>query len=81
MTTQYVRSFKRLSRSLQDRLIIQERLFRANALDPRLRTHKLKGHLRLLWAYSVDYSHRILFEFKGPDTVLYHDVGSHEVYR
>ncbi|MBI4678693.1 MAG: hypothetical protein HY748_14030 [Elusimicrobia bacterium] len=55
--------------------------FRADAFDPRLKTHALKGNLKGLWAYSVDREHRILFEFLAADEALYHDIGLHEIYR
>jgi len=55
--------------------------FRVNAFDPRLKTHPLKGKLKGLWSYSVDYHHRVLFEFLAHEEVLYHDIGSHDVYR
>jgi hypothetical protein len=29
----------------------------------------------------VDRRNRVLFEFIGTDSVLYHDVGDHDVYR
>ncbi len=56
-------------------------MFKANAFDPRLRTHRLHGELRSLYSYRVTLACRVLFEFTGPDSVLYHDVGSHDVYR
>ena len=59
----------------------KDQRFRANPFDARLRTHALKGRLKGLWSYSVDYRHRILFEFLPHGAVLYHDIGSHDVYR
>jgi mRNA-degrading endonuclease YafQ of YafQ-DinJ toxin-antitoxin module len=81
VTGKYARSFRKLSRHLQDELVKRERIFRANALDPRLATHRLHGKLRSLWSYRVTLACRVLFEFTGSDAVLYHDVGSHDVYR
>jgi len=50
-------------------------------IDPRLRTHKLKGELAGAWAYSVNHSYRVLFRFLTADEGLYYDIGTHEIYR
>jgi mRNA interferase YafQ len=55
-----------------------------DAFDPRLKTHKLSGDLQGLWASSVGYDLRILFEFvehEGAEAILLVSVGTHdEVY-
>ena len=56
-------------------------LFRGDAFDPHLKTHALKGKLKALWSYSVDHRYRVLFECLSRDEALYHDIGSHDVYR
>ena len=53
---------------------------------PRLDTHKLKGDLVGLWACTVAYDCRLVFEFvrhpgSGDDEILLIDIGTHdEVY-
>jgi len=53
---------------------------------PTLHSHKLKGELAGVWACTVDYDNRILFEFvHNPDTeedeILLLTMGTHdEVY-
>jgi mRNA-degrading endonuclease YafQ of YafQ-DinJ toxin-antitoxin module len=81
VASRYVRSFRNLTPRLQNRLITRERFFRVDALDPKLGTHKLQGPLAEFWSYRIDRRYRVLFEFTGPDSVLYHDVGLHDVYR
>lgn len=80
-TSRYVSAFRKLSRSLQDVLVRRERTFRANAFDPSLHTHRLHGKLTSLWSYRITRSCRVMFEFTGSDSVLYHDVGPHDIYR
>ncbi len=59
----------------------RERLFRANAFGVRLRTHKLHGKDKDLWAFWVDYHYRIKFLFLDDHSVLFLDIGRHdEVY-
>lgn len=56
-------------------------LFSQHPFDPRLRTHKLTGKLKGLWAFSVTYDCRVIFSFLNKKTVLLMDIGGHdEVY-
>ena len=57
------------------------KLFSSNPFSKQLRTHKLTGTLRGLWAFSVDYNTRVIFFFLKDDEILLIDIGSHdEVY-
>jgi addiction module RelE/StbE family toxin len=83
----YVRSSKRVvKRQPQALAAIRETLARleADAFDPRLRTHKLKGDLAGCWACSAAYDLRIVFEFvqhESIEAILLLSVGTHdEVY-
>lgn len=59
-------------------------LLEADAFDPRLRTHKLKGPLKKSWACSAGYDLRIVFQFvrhENEEAILLQAVGTHdEVY-
>jgi mRNA-degrading endonuclease YafQ of YafQ-DinJ toxin-antitoxin module len=56
-------------------------IFRENAFDSKLRTHKLKGALSDYYAFSISYSDRIVFRILDDGGVLLVDIGSHdEVY-
>jgi mRNA-degrading endonuclease YafQ of YafQ-DinJ toxin-antitoxin module len=44
-------------------------------ISPSLHSHKLKGYLEGVWACSVDFDNRILFEF-----VINHETGEDEIY-
>ena len=82
-------TFKRLIRKSPQLRPLIEKTLRQLAEDPyhpSLRTHKLVGDLSDIWACSVDYNHRILFEFvqkaeSDLDAILLLNIGSHdEVY-
>jgi len=48
---------------------------------PSLRTHKLSGKLKGLWAFVVAYDCRVVFQFLDDQDVLLIDIGKHdEVY-
>jgi mRNA interferase YafQ len=80
------RSLKRLIKkqpSLQPKIIAVLQCLAENPFDPSLKTHKLKGDLKGLWACTVEYDCRIIFSFqeiKGqPESALMMiDVGSHD---
>jgi addiction module RelE/StbE family toxin len=56
-------------------------LFSKNPFNPRLRTHKLTGKLEGLWALTIDYDCRVIFQFIDKNEVFLIDIGGHdEVY-
>jgi mRNA-degrading endonuclease YafQ of YafQ-DinJ toxin-antitoxin module len=77
VTSHFERQYQKLPRSAQVAAEKKERVFRSDAFDPCLGTHKLKGKLRGLWAFSVTRDIRIIFEFLNGDEVLFHDIGPH----
>ncbi len=79
-TTRFTRSFRRLPDNIKKKAVERERIFKENPFDPRLDTHKTKGKLQGLLAYSVDFHYRVLFHFLDEKTVLYHDIGDHSLY-
>ncbi|BAZ31498.1 hypothetical protein NIES4074_39710 [Cylindrospermum sp. NIES-4074] len=82
----FVRDFKRLARRNPQLSSLVEQTLQDLSEDPfypRLRTHKLKGDLSGIWACSIDYNNRILFEFiPNPDsgelTIYLLTLGSHD---
>jgi addiction module RelE/StbE family toxin len=86
-TTAFVRAAKRylkLNPQVSADLRTSLNLLSAEAHDPRLKTHKLKGNLSGVWACSAGRDLRILFEFVdrgGKEAILLLSMGSHdEVY-
>ena len=74
---------KRIHRYPQLKNQFQEKmaLFLEQPFDPQLRTHKLSGKLKGVWAFSINDDYRVLFEFVNTQKVLLIDFGSHdEVY-
>lgn len=79
VTSHFTRQYKRVPSEIQELAEAQERIFRTDAFDPRLHTHKLSGRLKDLWTFSVTRDIRIVFEFLEADEVLFHSIGRHEV--
>jgi mRNA-degrading endonuclease YafQ of YafQ-DinJ toxin-antitoxin module len=60
---------------LRERLAI----FKEDVFDKRLKTHRLKGHLKEYYAFSISYSDRIVFKIIDDDSVYFIEIGSHDV--
>jgi len=80
-TTHFIKAYKSLPVEIRLRAKQKERIFRNNPFDSCLKTHKLKGKLKDCWSYSIDYQYRILFRFIDKETILYYDIGTHNIYK
>lgn len=74
----FLRSFRKLSKDIQDAFRKKEKLFRKDPFDPQLQTHKLKG--REEWSFLITYSIRVLFLWEK-DAVTLVNIGDHSIYR
>ena len=77
----FVRAMKRLSPELKTIVIEREAIFRRDPFDPRLKTHRLSGKLAGYYAFSITYSHRILFEIVDDKSIIFINVGDHSIYQ
>lgn len=78
---QFNNSFKKLPKDIQQTAIKKDLLFRNHPYAKQLKTHKLKGKLSKFWSYSIKYNYKIVFEFIDDETVIYQDIGTHEIYK
>ena len=60
---------------------MRERLaiFKEDAFDKRLKTHRLKGNLKEYYAFSISYSDRIVFKIIEEEVVYFVEIGDHDV--
>ncbi len=77
-TTHFARQYRQLPQAVKLLAEKNGALFRADAFDPHLRTHKLKGKLEGRWSLSVAPDVRIIFRFLDGDEALFLAVGSHQ---
>lgn len=81
-SSKFAREYKKIPDDIKDMAEKQELIFRRNAFDPRLKTHKLKGGLQGFLSFSIGYKYRIIFEFgENKDMVYFHSVGDHDIYQ
>ena len=71
----------RLPKRIQELARKRDKLFRKDAFYPALETHKLSGELKHDWAYSVNWEYRVHFYFIDDHSVMYLNIGTHEIYK
>lgn len=88
-SSSFKRAFKSLIRrepDLEEKISARLAILVIDPFHPSLKTHKLKGKLSGVWACTIEYDCRIIFNFKKyPDSdieeILLIDIGNHnEVY-
>lgn len=75
------RQYRALPLTIKLRAEKAEKLFRRDPFSPQLKTHKLGGHFKNYWTFSVDFHYRIIFEFYKKNMVRFHLVGDHSIYK
>ena len=83
-TDKFKKSYKKWIKKhpdLQDTFNEIIQIVMINPYQSKLKTHKLTGRLKGLWALSITYEYRIIFEFINENSILLHAIGKHdEVY-
>lgn len=79
-SSSFKRAYRKRVLGTSDEKLFYEKLqaFVENPFDQRLKCHKLSGNLKSLWAFSVSYDCRVIFQFVSEDRVLLIDIGTHE---
>lgn len=77
----FLKHAARLPAKIIERAKEKELIFRNNIFNPVLRTHKLHGKDKEIWAFWIDYIYRIKFVFLTESDVLFLDIGTHKIYK
>ena len=77
----FVRNFKKLPIFIQKQALEKEEIFKKNAFDNKLKTHKLTEKLSNFYSFSVNYSYRIIFVFEKDNEVTFVDIGDRSIYK
>jgi mRNA-degrading endonuclease YafQ of YafQ-DinJ toxin-antitoxin module len=78
-TARFLRSLKKCDSVLQDDIISAITLFEKKQNIETLKIHKLHGKFKPYYAFSANFSYRILVKMTK-DAVYYLDVGTHDIY-
>ncbi len=79
-TPSFIKYYNKLSAPLQDEVIETIKLFKNKNNHKKLKVHALHGSLQGKYSFSVNYSHRIVFEYISKTEVVLLKVGTHDVY-
>lgn len=77
----FVRDFKKLSDEIQGEAFEKIERFKDDENHSKLKVHKLNGKLKNSYSFSVNYSHRIVFEYEEKNVVVFLAIGTHDIYR
>lgn len=78
-TARFLRSLKKCEEAVQDDVVRAVTLFEEGKNNEIVRLHKLHGKFKSYYAFSANFSHRIIIK-KGRSAVYYVDVGTHDIY-
>ena len=80
-SSKFSREYRKLSLNIKNLAEKKEKIFRKNPFDLQLNTHKLKGNLKVFLSFSINQKYRIIFEFIDFNTVWFHSIGDHNIYK
>ncbi len=80
-SSKFGREYRKLPLRIKKIAEKKEQIFRKNSFDPQLKTHKLKGSLKGFLSFSIDQKYRIIFESIDSNTIWFHSVGEHSIYK
>ena len=71
---------KKINKEIQKLAVEKTNIFIVDQYDPRLKTHKLHGRFDGLYAFSINHSYRIIFDFQSKDVARFYQIGNHDIY-
>ncbi|MFA5830948.1 MAG: hypothetical protein WC878_03915 [Candidatus Paceibacterota bacterium] len=79
-TARFLRSLKKQEEGVQKDVVSAVKLFEKGTNDKTLSFHKLHGKFSRYYAFSANFTHRIIVK-KEKGHMYYLDVGTHDVYK
>ena len=75
------REFIKLGKHLQEEAFEKIKSFQDPKNHKQLKVHKLHGHLKNRYSFTVNYQYRIVFNFLSKNEAVFLSVGDHDVYK
>lgn len=79
-TPTFIKQYNNLPNSLQEEVLEKIELFKNKNNHTALKVHVLHGKLKNYYSFSVNYSHRIVFEYLSKKEIVLLKVGNHDIY-
>ena len=80
-STRFKRSFKKIPFHIKKDFDKKIEIFQKDPFYSSLYTHKLNGNLGDYYAFYLQDSFRVMFDFVEPNIVLLVNIGSHDQYK
>lgn len=77
----FFRQFNKLEKDLQEDVLEKIEMFKDVSNHQYLKVHKLHGKLNNHYSFSVNYTHRIIFEYAKKKSVNILAIGDHNIYK
>ncbi|MFA4819104.1 MAG: hypothetical protein WC621_04640 [Patescibacteria group bacterium] len=77
----FLKQLKSLPWEIQEEALEKIEFFKNRQNHQVLRAHKLKGNLRGVFSFSVNYRIRIIFQYNTKNEAALLSIGDHDVYR
>ncbi len=83
LTSKFKKAYRRLPKQIKEKAKEKEKVFRKGPFNSQLETHRLHGKHKDYWAFSVDKSYRIMFQFLNATKtkVAFLNIGTHKIYK
>lgn len=80
VTNSFLKKFKKLPKRIQHLTDQKTAIFRSAPEYPALHVEKLTPKNLGLWSFRINRQYRVIFRFTKSNTVLFINVGSHDIY-
>lgn len=77
----FAKSYKKLDKQIKLLAEDKEEIFRRDPFSSSLKTHKLKGKLSEFYSFSISYHFRVVFHFENENTIVFDNIGAHQIYK
>ncbi len=77
----FAKEYKKLPLKVKLQAEKKEEVFRKDPFSTSLKTHKLSGKLNEFYSFSINYQIRIVFHYQSENTIVFDNIGTHEVYK
>jgi plasmid maintenance system killer protein len=76
----FIRQLNKLDKNLQEEAIEKLAFFEDIKNHKQLKVHKLKGKMKDVYSFSVNYKYRIVFSYSTNNSVSILSIGDHDIY-
>jgi mRNA-degrading endonuclease YafQ of YafQ-DinJ toxin-antitoxin module len=77
----FVRTFKKLDDNLKEEILEKIEIFKNVSNHNILKVHKLNGHHKDCYSFSVNYAFRVIFQYESKNKVALLAIGNHDIYK